>query len=174
MTASEQRLAIGLGIVLIVGGAFVGLTKLKAWKLRVDSDALAIESRRAEADELLSQKEFWQQRSGWLKEKLPVFTKRGEVDSKFVDDLRSSASAQSVTLSQTQPTEPSERAGLTSSHVIIEARAGWQEMNQWLYELQKPESYIQIPALSMTPNEEDTSQVIVNMNVHKWFSLPPL
>ena len=31
MTPSEQKLALALGVVLIGGGAFIGLTKLKSW-----------------------------------------------------------------------------------------------------------------------------------------------
>jgi hypothetical protein len=47
MTASEQRLALALGVVLIGGGAFIGLTKLKSWKLRVDAQASEIGTRLA-------------------------------------------------------------------------------------------------------------------------------
>ena len=78
MTASEQRLALALGVILIGGGAFLGLNKLKAWKLRVDGRAADVATRRAEADELLSHKDFWDQRASWLMEKQPPFTKAGE------------------------------------------------------------------------------------------------
>jgi hypothetical protein len=46
-------------------------------------------------------------------------------------------------------------------------------MNRWLHDLQKPDAYISIPILTMVPNEEDTSQVVVKMNIQKWFRLPP-
>lgn len=173
MTASEQRLALLLGGVVIAGGAFVGLTSLKAWKLRVDARALSVESRRLEADTLLAEKDFWRQRSAWLLERQPVFTRRGEADNGFLELLQSTASAEGVQLTQTQPVEPAERAGLISSSFTIEARGEWEAVNQWLHRLQKPDAYLSIPALSVTPNDADTSQVIVNMNVQKWFRLPP-
>ena len=48
MTASEQRLALALGVILIGGGAFLGLNKLKAWKQNVDAHAADVTARRAE------------------------------------------------------------------------------------------------------------------------------
>ncbi|MCW0217568.1 MAG: hypothetical protein OJI67_04520 [Prosthecobacter sp.] len=174
MTASEQRLALALGAVVVLGGAFLGLTKLKGWKERVDIHSIEVETRRLEADDLLSQKDFWNQRFTWLTEKQPVFTRRGEVDGRFLEQLEASASSHGVNLEQIQPREPSERPGLVSSTFTIRARGDWESMNRWLHDQQQPEAYISIPTLVMTPNDEDTSQVVVNMNIQKWFRLPPL
>lgn len=173
MTASEQRLALGLGAVVVLGGAFIGLTKLKSWKQRVDAQSIEMQTRRMEADDLLSQKDFWQQRSDWLMASQPEFTRRGDVDTTFLELIESSASSHDIKLPQIQPIEPAERAGLISSTFTIEARGDWEAMNRWLHELQKPKAYISIPFLTMVPSEEDTSQVIVKMNIQKWFRLPP-
>ena len=135
----------------------------------MDLRSIEVQTRRMEADDLLAQKDFWNQRFTWLTEKQPLFTRRGEVDGRFLEQLDASASAHGVKMTQTQPIEPSERAGLVSSTFTIEARADWETMNKWLHDLQKPDAYISIPTLTMTPNDEDTSQVIVNMNVQKFF-----
>ncbi|HCN28023.1 MAG TPA: hypothetical protein DIT64_04410 [Verrucomicrobiales bacterium] len=173
MTASEQRLALGLGAVLVIGGAFIGLTRLKSWKQRVDARAIEVQSRKLEADDLLSQQDFWNTRLQWLEQKQPLYTRRSEADLSLLDLIQKSAGSHGITLTQNQPVAPSERPGLTSSNMNVEARAGWEAMNRWLHDLQRPESFISIPALTMTPNEEDTSEVIVNMNIQKWFRLPP-
>ncbi|TDU67171.1 hypothetical protein EI77_03372 [Prosthecobacter fusiformis] len=173
MTASEQRLALGLGAVVVLGGAFIGLTKLRVWKQTVDMRSIEMETRRIEADDLMAQKDFWNQRFTWLTDKQPIFTRRGDVDRGFLEQLEASATSHGVTLPQIQPIEPSERAGLVSSTFTIEARADWESMNKWLHDLQKPDAYISIPSLTMIPNEEDTSLVIVTMNIQKWFRLPP-
>jgi len=173
MTSSEQRLGIALGIVLLAGGAFIGLTKLKSWKLRVDTHSLEVEARRTEADDLLAQKDFWNERSTWLTEKQPVFTKRSEADISLLTLVDDTANTHSVKVTQKQPQEPSERAGLTSSNILIGATGEMAAVLKWLHELQQPGSFISIPSLTLTPNEEDTSEVIVSMNVQKWFRLPP-
>ena len=174
MTASEQRLALGLGAVVVIGGAFLGLTKLRAWKQTVDLRSIEMETRRLEADDLLAQKDFWNQRFTWLTEKQPLFRTRGEMDTGFLEQLEESAKSYGVDLRQIQPIEPSERAGIVSSTFTIEAIGDWESMNKWLHSLQKPDSYISIPILTMVPNDEDTTMVIVTMNIQKWFRLPPL
>jgi len=111
MTANEQRLALGLGVVLIGGMAFIGLTKLKSWKQRVDTQAMAMETRRADADDLLSKQDFWNQRSSWLNEKQPLFTKAGEASNNVLNLVDELASKHSVKITQKQLTEAIERAG---------------------------------------------------------------
>jgi hypothetical protein len=173
MTSSEQRLALGLGLVLIGGIAFIGLTKLKSWKSRVDIHAMEMESRRTEADELLSQQDFWNQRSTWLIEKQPLYTKAGEASTSILNLVDELAAKNGVKITQKQLTEASERVGLTSANVTLEVRGEMKPVLTWLYELQQPGNFIGIPAMTVTPNEEDTAEVIVNMNVQKWFRLPP-
>jgi len=172
MTASEQRLALALGVILIGGGAFMGLTKLKSWKQRVDSQASDIASRRAEADDLLSRQDFWEQRLSWLSEKQPVFTKAGESITNVLSIVDELASKHGVSVPQKQPNEASERAGMTSAVVTLRVLGEMKPVMNWLYELQQPGNFITVPAMTITPNEEDTSKIEVNMRVEKWFRLP--
>lgn len=174
MTASEQRLALGLGAVVVLGGAFLGITKLRSWKQAVDVSSLEMQSRKFEADDLMGQKDFWQQRFGWLAEKQPLFTQRGEIDNLFLDVLQSSADEHGVNLEQIQPREPSERNGIISSTFSIVASADWTTLNRWLHDLQKPDAFISIPLITMSVKEDDTSMVVVSMNIQKWFRLDPL
>lgn len=174
MTASEQRLALGLGAVVVIGGAFIGLTKLKVWKQSVDARSIEVETRRIEADNLLAQKDFWRERFTWLIDKQPVFTRRGEVDGRFLEELQASADTHAVKLVKIQPLEPTERAGVVSSTFNLEIHGEWEAMNKWLHDLQKPDAYVSIPSLTMTLDDADAKQIVVNLNVQKWFRLPPL
>lgn len=173
MTKNEQRLAMGLAAVVLIGGTFVAITKMKSWKARVDAQAQALDARRMEAETLLSQKDFWQQRSGWLLEKQPLFSKRSDADLELLKLIQESASKHSVKLTQNQPMPPVDRPGLTSSTMVVEAKGDMTAVLKWLHQLQQPSAFISIPALTLTPDEEDTSQVILNMNIQKWFRLPP-
>jgi hypothetical protein len=173
MTASEQRLALALGVILIGGGAFLGLTRLKSWKLRVDALAADVASRKADAEELLSRSEFWEQRSSWLEEKQPLFTKAGEATTtilNLVDDL---AGKHGVNIPLKQPNEASERAGMTSAAVTLRVIGEMKPVMNWLYDLQQPANFISVPAMTITPNEEDASKIEISLRVEKWFRLPP-
>ena len=125
MTAAEQRLGFGLMGVVLLGGAFLGFDYLKNWKQKVDVRSMTLETQRAEAEMLLAEREFWEQRSQWLEQKQPLFTKRSEAD-------------------------------LSLLNLII----------------QQPSAFISIPALTLTPNEQDASEVVLNMTIQKWFRLP--
>lgn len=173
MTASEQRLALVLGAVVLLGGSFIALTKLKAWKGRVDTLAMEVETRRLEADDLLSQKDFWSQRSAWLEEKLPQHTIAGESLQKLLDRIDTLASKYEVSLPQKQPGEPVERPGLTSANVTVTAQGKMKALLQWLHELQQPDEFISIPSINFIPAEEKSEDVIATMNIQKWFRLPP-
>ncbi|MES2595144.1 MAG: hypothetical protein V4662_07410 [Verrucomicrobiota bacterium] len=173
MTASEQRLGLALGVILIGGGAFLGLNKLKTWKQQVDGHAAEITSRRAEADELLSRQDFWQQRSAWLAEKQPVFTKPGESISNVIALADELASKHSVNIPLKQPNEPVERAGMSAAVVTLKVEGEMKPVMNWLLELQQPVNFVSVPAMTITPNEENPEKIEVNMRIEKWFRLPP-
>ena len=121
---------------------------------------------------LLAEREFWEQRSQWLEQKQPLFTKRSEADLSLLNLITETAPKFNVTVNPPQPTEPSERVGLTSSNVIVEARGDLGAILRWLHSIQQPSAFISIPALTLTPNEQDASEVVLNMTIQKWFRLP--
>lgn len=173
MTSSEQRLALALGVIVIGGGAFLGLNKLKGWKQQVDAHAADVSTRRAEADELLSRKDFWDQRASWLAEKQPLFTKQGESISNVISLVDELASKHSVNVPLKQAGEAIERAGMTAAVVTLRVEGEMKPVMDWLLELQQPSNFVAVPAMTITPNEEDISKIIVEMRVEKWFKLPP-
>lgn len=172
MTAREQKLAIGLTAITLIGGAFLGLRQLQAWKARVDVRAISLATRRAEAQELMSTKEIWQKRSEWLAEKQPEFTKRSDADLDLLNLIRESAAKFDVTV-QPQPTDPIERAGLTSANMLVAAKGDFKSVMQWLHAIQEPAAFISISSLALLPDEQDTTQVNATINIQKWFRLPP-
>ena len=173
MTLREQRLGVGFAAVLLIGGAFVGFKKLQSWKQRVDVRSMTLDSKRAEAQELLATKDFWKERSEWLTAEQPLYTKRSDADLLLLNLIRDSAGKFSVDPPQIQPMEPIERAGLNSSIMQVQARGDFKAVMNWLHSVQEPKAFISISSLTMIPNEQDTSQVDVTMNIQKWFRLPP-
>jgi hypothetical protein len=62
---------------------------------------------------------------------------------------------------------------MTSAVVTLVVRGEMKPVMNWLYELQQPGNFIVVPAMTITPNEEDSAKLEVNMRVEKWFRLPP-
>lgn len=172
MTAREQRLAATMAVLLIAGGAAVAGMKLKQWRERVDDREHEMALRSVEAEELLAFEDMWRQRSEWLNSKQPVFTSQGDADLELLELVRSAAGKQQVSLIQNQLTEPAEAGGMKAATMLVEGRGGLAEVMRWLQDLQKPDSFIQVPKMTLLPNEEDTSQVILTLNLQKWYRLP--
>ncbi len=172
MTAREQRLAVGFGAILLLGGAFVGVMKLKSWKMRVDERTFAVTNRRIEADGLLALQDFWQERSAWLTGNQPLFTIRGDADSALLALIQKTAGEHQVKLVQTQLTEGIESGDMTTASMTVEGVGDMEKVLGWIYALQQPGSFISIPSLVLMPNPEDTAKVSLTMSIQKWYRLP--
>jgi hypothetical protein len=172
MTKSEQRMAMVLGLILIGGGAVLGMKKLKSWKADVDLQAAKIEARKAEADDLLSKQDFWDQRSTWLTEKMPPFTREGEANTQLLTLAEELANKNRVKITGKQPNEKTENAGMTAANIAFEVRGDMKPVLQWLHELQTPANFIVVPSMAITPNEEVAAEIILNMTAQKWFKNP--
>jgi hypothetical protein len=171
MTGREQRLAATMAVLLIAGGATVAGMKLKQWRESVDDREHQIRLRGVEAEELVATEDTWKQRAEWLDSQQPVFTNQGDADLELLEIVRAAASKQQVSLIQNQLTEPAEDAGMKASTMLVEGRGGMAEVMRWLQDLQRPESFIQVPKMTLLPNEEDTSEVILNLNLQKWYRI---
>lgn len=169
MTARERTLALGMLAVLLAGGAFLGVLKLKGWKQAVDDAEYELELRRTEADILLAEKDLWLKRSEWINGNQPAFTTRRNADTELNKLVQDTMAARNIEAIQNQPSDPTERPGLFASTMIVQGRADFASTMSWLHDLQKPGAFISIPSIAITPNDEDTAQVNVSLVLQKWY-----
>lgn len=169
MNTREQRLAIGLLIVLLGGAAWLGFDQLNSWKRRLNVAAAKLKSEAAETDELLRQEKTWQARLAWLANSQPLFTNRKEAEFALIDLIIQSAKKNGVEIVKNQPADPVDRPDLVAPTMIVDAKGDFDKVNQWLHDLQKPEAFLSIPALRLLPDQEDTSKVVISLSLQKWF-----
>ena len=72
MNAREQRLAIALVAILLLGGGWIAFAKMVKWKKDLEEREHQLSLRRTEAEELIKTKDFWTARSQWLESKQPI------------------------------------------------------------------------------------------------------
>lgn len=169
MTARERTLAIGLISVLLAGGTLLAGIQLKNWKMRVDDAEYDLELRRAEAEILLEQKDLWVKRAEWITGKQPLFTSQRNSDEDLLTLIQNTGSARSIEIKQNQISNPAELPGMVASTITVQGQADFQTAMSWLYDLQQPGSFVSIPSISITPNDEDTSQVNIAFVLQKWY-----
>ncbi|MDB6072855.1 MAG: hypothetical protein JWO89_495 [Verrucomicrobiaceae bacterium] len=173
MTQREQRLAMMVVIMLIIGGGWIVFSQMGKWRKSIDERDFKLSLRKTEAEELLKQKEFWNLRSEWLNSKLEVYPSRNEADDKIYELVEQTAKKQGLNLLR-QLAEPEEVGGMTSATVIVEAKGPLEKVLRWLYDLQKPAAFISIKSLALKNNPEDTSLVIVSdLKIQKWYRTTP-
>jgi hypothetical protein len=169
MTARERTLAIGLVSVLLAGGTLLAGIQLKNWKMRVDDAEYDLELRRAEAEILLEQKDLWVKRSEWIRSKQPTFKTQRDADADLLKLVQDTGSARSIEIKQNQISNPAELPGMVASTITVQGQADFQTAMSWLYDLQQPGSFVSVPSISITPNDEDTSQVNIAFILQKWY-----
>ncbi len=168
MNKREKFLALGLSIVLVAGLVWLGVMRLNVWKKNLDSQALDVERTKVEAEELLSQEQLWEARSGWLDKSQKPFGARKDSELALIKFIEESAKSHNVTI-KVQPAEPVERTDLIALTMVVEAHAEMENVMRWMHDLQQPATFLAIPALRMLPDAEDTAKVSASLNIQKWF-----
>ncbi len=169
MTARERNLAYGLVSILLAGGAFLGVTQLKNWKQRVDDAEYELALKQTEAEILLGQKDLWLERGKWITEKQPVFTSRRDADTEINKLAQDTMENRGIDVVQSQPSEPAEMPALFASTLLVQGKAEFTNAMGWLYDLQQPGLFVSIPSITITPDEDDTSQINISLVLQKWY-----
>jgi hypothetical protein len=169
MNTREQRLMIGLLVLLLGGIAYLGFDQLAAWKKRLESRNRELAVVKAEAEELLAQEKLWQSRSEWLGKSQSPFENRKDAELALIKLIQDSAAQNEVTILKNQPTEPVELEDMVASTMLVEIKADLDKALRWLHQIQQPSAFLSIPGLRILPDQEDTAQVTISINVQKWF-----
>ncbi len=173
MNAREQRLAILLISVILIGGGWLVFKRMSQWKSSIAAREIVLVSKKAEATALLSQKDFWKTRSEWLAAKQPVYpAKRADADNAIDELIRNTARDNGITIVTPQAEEPErlDIADSTSASMLISAKGPLEKMLRWLHGLQQPDAFITIKGLALAPDPEDPAQVeVTNLRIQKWY-----
>ena len=170
MNARELRLAIAFVAILVLGGGWLLFMQIGRWKKNIEQREFALSLKKVEADELLLQKDFWNTRSNWLTEKQPVFTSRKDADNTIYDLIETSAKKAGITLLSRQLEQPEEQTGVIAAGVVVEAKGGLEKVLRWLHELQRPDAFISVKGLTLKPDVEDSSIILLSeARIQKWY-----
>ncbi len=169
---SSERLLLSLFALLLLGGG-----ALVMWDLYRDRrDALMdehdrIELEMVEVEALLEDREFWTERAAWLGENLPVFTSRDQIDNAIYQDAQA-VDAAGVTTSSIQLLDGEESPDYAQARVSANAQGTVEDVFTWLHELQQPASFRSVRNLKITPDPEDDSLIICELELVRWYAKP--
>lgn len=176
MNEREQRLALAFLAILILGGGWLAFMKMARWKKDIEAREHEVALTRITAEELLSKKDYWNARSGWLAEKQPQWVSQRAADDEMNKIITESAKKEGVTVLASLQQEPVQESGLWASGITIEAKGPYDKTLTWLQRLQSPEghetydAYVSIKSLSLAPDVEDATLIhLKDLHIQKWY-----
>ena len=117
-----------------------------------------------------SERTKWAQRDVWLEQNLPTLGDTDVANKQLRETLLDLGKKHTVTIESPTPGAPSRQSEYTSLGVRIEGKATWQQMGNFLYELQTPGQFLVIESLDMKVDPADKTQLRAGMTVAKWFA----
>lgn len=176
MNAREQRLAIALVAILLLGGGWIAFAKMVKWKKDLEEREHQLSLRRIEAEELIKTKDFWTARSQWLESKQPIWTSQRAADDELNKIISESSKKEGVTVLASLQQEPVQQDGLWASGISLEVKGPYEKTLQWLHRLQTPDghptydSFVSIKGLALKPDVEDPTKIhIQDLHIQKWY-----
>jgi hypothetical protein len=176
MKPSEQRLAIALVAVLLIGGGWLVFMKMGRWKKDLEYREHQASLRQIEVEELIKQKDFWNARSEWLASQQPVWISQRAADDELNKMVTESTKKEGVTVVASLQQNPVQDNGLWAAGISLEVKGPYEKTLQWLKRLQSPDghtaydAYVSIQGISLKPDPEDSTLLhLTDLHIQKWY-----
>jgi len=117
-----------------------------------------------------TERELWAQRNGWLTQKLPPLGDADVASKTLRESLLEIAKKHTVTVESPAPGVPTNQPGHISLAIRFDAKAPWESMMNFLYELQGVEQFTAIEQCEIKVNREDKTQLRSTLTIARWFA----
>jgi hypothetical protein len=164
----SEKILLGLfGIVflVIVGGGLLAFGIRSYREVLAENDRLT--DRLSEMHQAIAEGSEWQRRHEWLDASVPSFSSRQEASSRLLETIQREADHHSLSLSGKEFIEPIKQLAQDGQPVeeasgyfdqatvkIILTKVKEQALFAWMHGLQKPELFLGITRLQITPGGE--------------------
>ena len=168
MKASERRL-LGLFLLLLaIVGGMVLTRRLKEWQHRIDVAEHRLSLEKMETDVMLAQGPEWKAAGTWIAEHQPVAKDKSEADEELFNNVRNSAIAAGLSISNQQWQTPSDSTYYHQAGVTLTVKGDVPTLFGWLYSMQSPTAFAVIPTLKLKPDKEDDKKVQCDLTIWRW------
>lgn len=163
---------------LIVGGIFVLLLNLFLLKFfltnhrRLRGDLAANQTRLEQLELLQADRPLWEQRDAWVKSNLQRLENPDAEGVKLLEEVKDIARKHSVLV-----TPPSRALDITlrkpeyaAVRVNLEATSGWENLIDFLAEMQGPGKFVVFENLNLKKDAKDLTKMHAKLKVAKWYA----
>jgi hypothetical protein len=163
---------------LIVAGALFLLINIFIWSSllatmrKAHADLVARKSLRAQQAVFLAEKKTWEKRDEWLKKSQPTLKSPVEA-STLLDEVKQTAAKHNVLIENpaigTSDSTPNYQAVFAS----VETKSPWPPLVHFLYDIQKPESFVVFESVSLAIDSTDPTMMRGKFKIARWFAPKP-
>jgi Tfp pilus assembly protein PilO len=174
LTAREKKLLLAcVGSLVLVGGMLAANEFLN--RRRTAQERIAtLQSELDELQVLFDDREFWNKRGKWLREKMPKTETEslGQPQAKLLNDVQNDALDLELKVEQQRLLEPVSNDNYREVAVEVRLRGDQTTLLGWLASLQSPERFQAIKAIEFdidSKAKEKTPQAICEMTLARWY-----
>jgi len=171
LSPRERSLAIIVGTALVI---LLNLIGIKFFMQHVHSlrEELATQTASWQAQqELLSKREFWDQRDAWLQATQPKLTNAATAGGQFLDAIQNLAAKNHLTVQNPAINPPQKGSYHQSVSVTLQATGAWADTIAFLQQLQKPEEFVVLETAGVKIDPTDNTKIQSQLRIAKWYAL---
>jgi len=159
----------------IVVGAIFLLLNLYVWgKLfgaldRARTDLVARKNTRKVQEVYIKERNLWEKRAQWLKEKQPVLKGPGEA-STLLDQVKAIAGKHNVVIENPAIGTGDSTPERQSVFASFEVKSPWPPLVRFLYDVQQPESFVVFESVTLNIDPADPTMMRGKFKIARWFA----
>lgn len=126
-------------------------------------------SKRAEQLVYLSEGDLWRKRDAWLKQHQPTLRSPVEA-STLLDEIKQAAAKHKILIENPAIGTGEATPNHQSVFASIESKSPWPPLVQFLYDVQKPESFIVFESVNLAIDSSDPTMMRGKFKIARWFA----
>ncbi len=160
---------------IIIAGALFLLINLYLWNsllgmlTRTRTELAERRAMRTQQTVFLQEKPMWEKRAEWLKKNQPTLQSPQEASS-LLDQVKQVASKHKVLLENPSIGSGESNPNYQAVFAAVETKSPWPPLVHFLYEVQKPESFVVFESVNLAIDSADPTMMRGKFKIGRWFA----
>ena len=170
MNPRERMLATVVGVMLVSLLTYMLASTFQKHHTKLKSQ---LRDRQTELDAmktLSTERELWLARDTFFREKQPPLANPGGAGVALLEETKEIAQKHNIVIENPLIGTPESKPNYQAVSVNLETKSKWENLVEFIYEVQAPGSFIVFENAKLTLDQSDKTQVRGNFRTAKWFA----
>ncbi|MGI9087379.1 MAG: hypothetical protein ACR2HH_06515 [Chthoniobacterales bacterium] len=168
----ERTLLLGVGgVVFLLLNLFIW-TSLFGMIRGAREDFVNRQAARKEQIVFVHERKIWEHRSEWMKKNQPALKSPGEA-STLLEQVKQVAGKHNLLIENPAIGSGESTPNYQAVFATIETKSPWPPLVQFLYDVQKPESFVVFESVNLAIDSADPTMMRGKFKVARWFAPKP-